>query len=168
MRERLRNSCRPEDLRVLFVGESPPDGGTFFYTADSILFRATREAFSTAIPLLANTDDFLARFQKLGCYLEDLSHDPICKLPRKERRRARNDARLGLARRLRRLPAPKCVVVVVMGIEQDVRAALNRAGMDDLPVYCLRFPVHRWRESYVSELTGHVRAWRRRGLLNPA
>jgi hypothetical protein len=35
--ESLRQSYRPQQVRVLFVGESPPAGGTFFYRANSNL-----------------------------------------------------------------------------------------------------------------------------------
>jgi hypothetical protein len=34
--EALRNVYRPERVRVLFVGESPPVSGAFFYQADPI------------------------------------------------------------------------------------------------------------------------------------
>src|SRR5688572_24876523 len=43
-RERLRQAYRPEDVPLLFVGESAPAGGTFFYQADSNLFSAIHEA----------------------------------------------------------------------------------------------------------------------------
>jgi hypothetical protein len=62
---------------VLFVGESPPAGGAFFYRANSKLYDATREAFETATPALRREDDVLAAFQRLGCYLDDLCLAPV-------------------------------------------------------------------------------------------
>jgi hypothetical protein len=76
-RERTRRTYTPEELRVLFIGESPPSGGTFFYDANSILYFATREAFLAAAPRLGTRASFLDTFQRLGCYLEDLSLRPI-------------------------------------------------------------------------------------------
>jgi len=49
-KERLRQ--RPRRVGVLFVGEAPPDSGRFFYQADSGLYRAIREAFIEAFPVL--------------------------------------------------------------------------------------------------------------------
>jgi hypothetical protein len=70
---------------VLFLGESPPAGGTFFYYANSKLYDATREAFEAGIPALRRTDDFLDAFKRLGCYLEDLSPVPVNHLDLKDR-----------------------------------------------------------------------------------
>jgi hypothetical protein len=39
--EVLRGRYRPDVIRVLLVGESPPAGGTFFYAANYNLYRAT-------------------------------------------------------------------------------------------------------------------------------
>ena len=36
--ENLRNHYKPDKVEVLFVGESRPQGGTFFYQGDSTLF----------------------------------------------------------------------------------------------------------------------------------
>lgn len=43
--ELLRRRYLPKETRVLFVGESSPSGGTFFYAANSNLYFATEEAF---------------------------------------------------------------------------------------------------------------------------
>jgi hypothetical protein len=44
-RERLRLRYRPVLIRLLFIGESPPASGRFFYRQDSGLYRAIRDAF---------------------------------------------------------------------------------------------------------------------------
>jgi hypothetical protein len=73
--ERLRRRFRPEKVRILFVGESPPASGRFFYQADSGLYRATRQAFLKAFPDLRERN-FLESFRDLGCYLVDLCEPP--------------------------------------------------------------------------------------------
>jgi hypothetical protein len=45
--ENLRHSFRPEIITTLFVGESPPNGGTFFYKGDSLLHHQMKESFSS-------------------------------------------------------------------------------------------------------------------------
>ena len=44
---------------------------------NSKLYDATREAFEAAIPALRREDDFLAAFQRLGCYLDDVYLKPV-------------------------------------------------------------------------------------------
>lgn len=163
-RERTRRAYAPDDLRVLFIGESPPTGGTFFYDANSALYFATCEAFIAAIPALKRRRDFLGAFQQLGCYLDDLSLRPIDKLPTREKLRARDAAVPALARRLTGL-TPRLVVVVVKGIRPQVDAALDRAGLGAVPFGALPFPGRWHRADYVAELTTLVRGWRRRRLL---
>lgn len=164
-REATRHDYMPEELRVLFVGESPPTGGTFFYDANSILFTATREAFMKAMPSLSREPDFLRAFQRMGCYLEDLSLDPIDKLPDKEKRRARTEAVAGLTRRLKGM-TPTDVVLVVKGIRPNAEKALAKADITDVPVHALPFPGQWWRADYIAELTTLVKRWKRRGVLN--
>ena len=45
----------PSSLQLLFIGESPPASGRFFYRGDSGLYRAMRDAFHAVVPL--STDD---------------------------------------------------------------------------------------------------------------
>lgn len=64
--ERKRHDYRPDDasdVRVLLVGESPPNGPTFFYSGNSGLFYATQEAFENAIPALRREPDFRDAFR---------------------------------------------------------------------------------------------------------
>jgi hypothetical protein len=166
-REMTRRSYLPKELRVLFVGESPPAGGSFFYYANSILYRATRDAFVKAAPKLAGSEDFLSAFQRMGCYLEDLSLEPIDKLRDSDKREARKDAVSALARRLRGMQ-PRLAVIVVKGISPQVQKSLELAGLKDLPCEALPFPGQWHRDTYVAELSGLVGSWRRRRLLLPA
>jgi hypothetical protein len=54
---------------LLFVGESRPAGGTFFYAGNSHRFRYTAEAFGYQASVAAGAEEFLTRFMELGCYL---------------------------------------------------------------------------------------------------
>ena len=44
-REELRRRYQPKEVKVLFIGESPPARGTFFYKGDSPLFTHTQSMF---------------------------------------------------------------------------------------------------------------------------
>lgn len=73
-REVLRVRYQPKRVKILFVGESPPGSGNFFYLATGPLFRSTRQAFVEAGPPWepASADRFLEHFRNRECYLEDL------------------------------------------------------------------------------------------------
>ena len=145
-KERLRRSYRPAHLRILFVGESPPASGRFFYQADSGLYRAIRNTFRAAFPVLRE-DDFLHSFQNLGCYLVDLCGKPVDCLNTAGRRQACRDGEPRLARTIKELQ-PKIVITVVRSISANVRRAQASANWKGLIVE-LPYP-GRWKEHRIA------------------
>src|SRR6516225_11447130 len=77
--EEIRASYRPERITTLFVGESAPYGGTFFYNQDSGLFREIRKAFLGGAL-------FLETFRQSRFYLDDLVLEPVNHLENANRR----------------------------------------------------------------------------------
>lgn len=129
--EKLRKSFGPGLITTLFVGESAPDSGKFFYNSDSSLFYAMKRAFG-------NRETFLEDFKKKGFYLDDLVRTPINKLERRERSRRREEAVPELAKRLAEYK-PKAVVVVMRAILPMVRQAMHMAGISYEP-FCVPHP----------------------------
>jgi hypothetical protein len=125
-REGLRRRYRPVRVRLLFVGESPPASGRFFYQADSGLYRAVRRTFITAFPELENID-FLDAFRALDCYLVDLCGRPVDRMDRKERAETCDAGEIRLSRMIRQL-RPKIIVTLVRSIAENVRRAESLAG----------------------------------------
>jgi hypothetical protein len=145
-KEVLRERYRPASVGLLFVGEAPPASGLFFYRADSGLYRAIRSAFVTAFPAL-RSEDFLASFQALGCYLVDLCGRPVDRLDKEERRRVCAKSETRLARTIRQLQ-PETVITVVRSISTNVERAQQRADWIGLHV-SLPYP-GRWRHHQVA------------------
>jgi hypothetical protein len=125
-RERLRERYLPARVRILFVGESPPASGRFFYQADSGLYRAMRDTFESAFPVLPKSE-FLDSFRSLGCCLVDLCGEPVDRMTRGARECACRAGEIRLARTIRSLH-PKIMVAVVRSIRPNVRRAQGRAG----------------------------------------
>jgi hypothetical protein len=173
-REFLRRSFLPQHVRVLFVGESPPAGGSFFYAGNSGLFRATRDAFYHAIDRCSKFDSFLDCFASLGCYLEDLVHEPINQFAgrnagdRAQRLKARRDGEMRFAQTLVELQ-PLVIVVLLKAIENNVERAVAVAGCANVERHVLTYPSrwHRHRLTYHDELTNLLRQFVRRGVLLP-
>ena len=78
--ENLRNTYKPDNIEVLFVGESRPKGGTFFYQGDSALYKETKKAFDKYF----DQDIFkLDKFKLWGCWLYDICENPVNHLSNK-------------------------------------------------------------------------------------
>ncbi len=158
-REALRGSFAPARVRVLFVGESPPASGRFFYAGDSGLYRAMRDVFAEVYPSCSE-GAFLSQFQRQGCYLVDLCLDPVDNLPPELRRAACMRSERSLARSIRRLQ-PESIVTIVRSIEDNVTRATARAGWRG-PTVHLPYP-GRWsshRETFGSVLVPFLRSRR--------
>ena len=148
--EDLRMRYYPDRVRVLFVGESPPAGGTFFYRGDSLLYCALREAFG-------NPDDFLAQFKQQGFFLEDLVPYPVNRMV-KRRRMSERRAHIGdLSDRLRQYQ-PEKIVTVMKCIKPDVAEAIDRAGLS-LPHHVVPFPRSESRSRFVGDIR-QLELWR--------
>lgn len=81
--ENLRYHYKPNNIEILFVGESRPQGGTFFYQEDSSLYRETKKAFNKYF----SQDIFsLGKFKLWGCWLYDICENPVNHLSNNERR----------------------------------------------------------------------------------
>ena len=123
-RESLRESFRPARIRLLFVGEAPPASGRFFYSRNSGLYRAMRDAFKAADRRLTD-ESFLSVFQACGCYLIDLCSKPVDRLDAESRRRARVAGEALLPAKLIQLQPEKMSPVLRAIAHHVARAALR-------------------------------------------
>jgi hypothetical protein len=139
-RERLRRRYRPERIRLLFIGESPPASGRFFYRQDSGLYRAIRDAFRMVDPSITD-DTFLEIFQGSGCYLIDACATPVDHLDARSRRAACLAGEPALTRKIRQLE-PAAMVTLVKSIRANVRRVAAQAGRSG-PILELPYP-GRW------------------------
>ena len=156
--EQLRSRYRPADVRVLFVGESAPAGGTHFYFANSNLFRATREAFGRGLGVAQppNGEAFLEWFRELGCWLVDLADRPVNQLSSRERAGVVEAGVPRLAGVLRET-SPERTLVLIRRVAPSVRRAAALAGFDERAIDVLPFPIRQWRSTYVEQLAGIMR-----------
>jgi hypothetical protein len=140
--EELRKSFRPDRITTLFVGESAPDSGRFFYNSDSSLFHAMKKAFG-------GQATFLEDFKRNGFYLDDLVLMPVNKMANKERSRLRQISIPEFAGRLNDY-RPKAIVIVMRAIKPMVLEAMRMAGFSYEP-YCTPHPAFgNWNRFHAS------------------
>ncbi len=155
--EQLRQRFRPRGrIRLLLVGESRPAGGTFFYLANSNLFRATLEAWQAAFGPLAEGQSLLNRLQSDGVWLYDLAPTPVNRLRGRPRRGAVQVRGADLATLLV-AESPEAVVVVKRSLGPIVREAMIVAQVPLGRLQVLPFPLYQWRAQYVTQLSALLR-----------
>lgn len=154
--EAKRREYQPPVVRVLFIGESAPANGTFFYYGNSNLAKYTREAFEAVFGKFNDMSQFLDTFRERGCYLVDLCSEPVNQLSNKspQRRAVRESGVSPLSAFMRELqPKPRVMVVVMKAIEKYVRRAAKDAELADSPLFVLPFPVRGHQGEYVRRLS---------------
>lgn len=133
--EEARRERRPEQITTLFVAESAPIGGTFFYFGNGHLGRYLQRSIEEVFP---EEGDFLDRFRSYGWYLDDLVLAPVNQLTPRERRAAHLGAAPSLQRRIGGY-RPLAIVCLLKSIGPIVRAAAAGAGFDG-PFFEVPFP----------------------------
>ncbi len=131
----LRAYFHPKKVRVLFVAEAPPAGGTFFYAANSQVYRYLREALQAH---LGNPQDFLEAFKERGYFLDDLSLEPIDRISKKDRIQIFTQNVPSLAHRIAQYN-PEVVVSILTRICPYVEDAISKAKIS-VPHHCVPFP----------------------------
>lgn len=163
--EDVRVQFAPEKVRVLFIGESPPAGGTFFYFGNSNLYRYTQEAFSRIFALsVESPTEFLDLFQRMGFYLVDLCLEPVNKMTPVDRRAARRAGVQPLSKKLIETQ-PETIISVLKAIAPHIRKAAQLADLTSVPIYELVFPAMSHQQRYVSELSAVLNTIRSEGVI---
>jgi len=119
----------------LFVGESAPHSGDFFYRGDSAMLRHMRCAVEQ---VLGKSDNFLASFKAYGWYLDDLVWEPVNHLPPSRHKAKCVVAEKRLADRIADYQ-PEAIVILLRRIKPFVDAAANLAG-SKAPRFVVPFP----------------------------
>ena len=151
--EKCRLSYYPDKVKVLFVGESPPKSGTFFYFGDSNLFSYTMEAFCKAFQIeYSDAFAFLNAFKANGFYLEDLCQTPVNNMDNPTRRKMHKDSIAKFSNRLSQI-SPKIIISVMKSIKKPVDKSLLLASMTNVQHFSLPFPAMSHQHKYVMELS---------------
>lgn len=147
--EEARIKYQPTHISVLFIGESRPAGGNFFFNENSNLYYATKEAFEKVS--LANFNCKI--FSQYGCWLYDVCDVPVNNLQHSERRKLIREGIPTLRNTLQALE-PKYVFVVKKGdFGNIVYPQVLELGFIDGETSCLLpFPLYQYRKQYVCEL----------------
>jgi len=110
----LRDEYRPAELRTIFLFESPPISGKYFYdVTGSIkepLFSAIMRLFNWSVETKAQG---LARLRDAGYFLLDATYEPVNAMPRAQRKRVIAEHYPDLSAELRRNSEAEVIIGAV-------------------------------------------------------
>lgn len=158
--EEIRLTYKPERVKVLFMGESAPIAGTFFYKADSLCGytqKAFAQVFEDAGTKLGY--DFLDYFKAKGCYLDDLCLTPVNALSKVERKSCWQKGVPLLATRLAEYK-PDAVITILLGTSDYIGEACDRAKLGNVKRFAIPFAGNGNQGRYVDELAKILRELR--------
>src|ERR1700722_6041718 len=146
--EAVRTKFRPERIVTLFVGESAPHSGAFFYLGNTSMARNMKRAMSDAG--LSAGGDFLERFKAYGWYLDDLVLAPINHLPPSSRKQRWRQSQQSLANRIAEY-RPRAILTLLLGIRAVIESAATAAG-SDAAFFAVPFPGNGQQERFRREI----------------
>ena len=153
-----RNKYKPIKVNVLFIAESPPSSGGYFYVEKTIgkdhLFRETMKALGfwpIDRPMRKGCDKrpMLNEFRSIGFFLIDTCEIPVDRLQSRERRLSTVQGALTLPRRVKSLD-PDRILIVKKTVFKPGRQVLTDAGFGNriLNTKPLPFPSHGNQRKY--------------------
>lgn len=170
--DELRGRYRPDRVRLLLVGESPPDPRSgerrYFYapklaSADN-LYRGVASALygQEADFNLRDKPEVLGRMQRDGVWLIDATEMPINGKPTGERRRAIREGLDRLERRCKEIDPSVGVLICHTVVFREAATLLRTAGVRVLHNAPLPFPLGNHRARFVDETREALNAagWR--------
>jgi hypothetical protein len=162
-----RDQYRPNKVKLLWIAESPPTSGSYFYfpTANGKdhLFRETMRAVDIwpskeVMKKGVDKRPLLQSFRSKGFFLIDTCSHPVDKLPDRQRKRAIMDGTSNLVQMVSELN-PNAIIIVKSNIYEPVKHALDSGGFDGkiLNRKPLPFPSHGRQQSYRKRINDILR-----------
>jgi hypothetical protein len=147
--EAVRASYRPKRILTLFVGESAPQSGAFFYYNNTAMSRNVERAMKAAG--LGRGGNFLECLKAYGWYLDDLVLTPVNTLETSLRKKKCQDAQTSLAARILEY-RPIAIVSLLLSIKENVEAAANTAG-SNAQLFAVPFPGNGQQARFQKEMS---------------
>jgi hypothetical protein len=165
-----RDQYRPNKVKLLWIAESPPTSGSYFYfpktNGKDHLFRETMRAvgmWPSKVVMKKGVDKrpLLQSFRSKGFFLIDTCSHPVDKLKDRERKRAILEGTSGVVELVSKLN-PNGIIIVKSNIYDPVKRALESSGFAGkiLNQKALPFPSHGRQQSYRKGISDILRKLR--------
>jgi hypothetical protein len=172
---KLRESYKPDTVKVLFIAESPPESDDdevrFFYNPRQerwdYMYRAVMKVVFPHFEYCpGEKDNWLRKFKASCYYMIDATDTPINHRSASERRRALNDAVESKLREIRKLVSLETPVVLVKkNVFLAFKARLRKAGYNVTHDSFLPFPSHGHQARFIAACSDCLRNQERNELI---
>lgn len=165
--ENIRERFKPNKIKVLFIGESPPASGGFFYKEDS-LCGYTQQSFAKIFPEAAKMTrgEFLKFFMNKGCFLDDLCHILVNKLSKTEKMNHCKQAVPLLASRIKQYQ-PDVIIIMLLKIVAYVKDAIIISKLQDINYWAVPYGGYGNQNRYIEELSIILDQLVKDGIISP-
>lgn len=164
----LRERYKPDQVRVLFVAESPPDSNEgdvrFFYNPrqerhDHMYRSVMKAVFPEFEYHPGEKESWLRRFQGAGCYMIDATDRPVNLLLPAERQKVLDNSLERLLSEIRKLIVPETPIILIKkNIFETFNQPLRDAGFNVLHNSFLPFPSHGHQAQFIEACGKCLRA----------
>jgi len=149
---------KPENIKVLIVGESPPvqEKNFFFFAPNSDLYNFTKIAYYKAYSeKLSENLEFLNAFMESGCFLDDLCELPINNIKDKNLRIKEWDKSVNSLKNRIIDYNPIAIICIMKQIENYVSKAILLSGIKIQYFYTIGYPAFKKIAiiNYIEELS---------------
>lgn len=137
----MSSEYKPEQVRILFVAETPASMEKHFYAGNTNLYRAIRTAFEEVFGPFKTHADFIAFFLASGCYLDYLCPGGVDRSSTSVRNKSYHH---GIPLLLEKLSScqPKILVVLMKSMAKPVAEAVALSGIHLQDHFVTPFPAH--------------------------
>jgi hypothetical protein len=143
-------------VQHLYVGESPPAHGTFFYAGKTAMGTFTQRVYEAVYGrTFADQQAFLRYFCDTGAFLDDLSGVPVDQVTRAQRHRMLRASIPDFTTRLQTYH-PERIICILRSIAPYVQLSIAQAGLV-VPFDVLPFPGCGWQRVYMDGLARILR-----------
>lgn len=160
--KKLRNKYTPEICRMIFVFESPPESGKYFYddtgSINEPLFKFMMKCFCPFEPV--QKENGLEEFKRLGIMLVDAYYSPLNKSSSRQRKETILKNYLKLEADLKKIIGRNHtkILIVGTGLRKLLEPGLEKKFYVINDGENVPFPLYRWGKKFAEKIR-HLFNW---------
>ncbi|RYE36514.1 MAG: hypothetical protein EOP42_03040 [Sphingobacteriaceae bacterium] len=122
---------KPEQVKILLIGEAPGRADKNFYLGNNNLYRTVIVAFKQLYGEFSSRDEFLAFFKSAGCFLDHIGLEHTERHDLEKRKANRQNGIISLSEKLK-IYQPETVIILMKALEKQVQQAIDLSAITSI------------------------------------